>query len=77
VTAIIDPHEHVAVGEVDELDDAVDERVAERHEGIDRAQRDAQQEHAYELLRGVDEVPHDPDHEQADHDPREDAVDLL
>ena len=30
-------HEHVAVGEVDQLDDAVDERVAERDQRPDRA----------------------------------------
>jgi hypothetical protein len=34
-------HHHLAVGEVDELDDAVDHRVAERHHGIDAAQREA------------------------------------
>ena len=32
-------HEHVAVGEVDELDDPVDHRVAEGDEGVDRAER--------------------------------------
>ena len=30
-------HEDLAVGEVDELDDPVDERVAERDQGVDRA----------------------------------------
>ena len=30
-------HEHVAVGEVDELEDAVDERVADRDERDDQA----------------------------------------
>ena len=34
-------HEDVAVGEVDELDDAVDHRVAEGDEGVDRADRQA------------------------------------
>ena len=33
-------HEDLAVGEVDQLDDAVDQRVAERH-SADRAVRDA------------------------------------
>ena len=32
-------HEHVAVGEVDQLDDPVDHRVAEGDEGVDRADR--------------------------------------
>ena len=32
-------HEHVAVGEVDELDDPVDHRVAEGDQGVDRADR--------------------------------------
>ena len=34
-------HEHVAVGEVDQLDDAVDERVADRDERPDRSVGDA------------------------------------
>ena len=33
-------HEDVAVGEVDELDDPVDHRVAEGDEGVDRADRE-------------------------------------
>ena len=33
-------HEHVAVGEVDQLDDPVDERVAERDQRPDRPVRD-------------------------------------
>ena len=33
-------HEHIAVGEVEELQDPVDERVAERDQGIDAAQRE-------------------------------------
>ena len=32
--------EHVAVGEVDQLQDAVDERVAERDDAVDRAARE-------------------------------------
>ena len=32
-------HEDVAMGEVDQLDDAVDHRVAEGHEGVDRPER--------------------------------------
>src|SRR4051812_16969665 len=34
-------HEHLAVGEVDQLDDAVDERVADRHQRPDGAVGDA------------------------------------
>ena len=33
--------EEVAVGEVDELEDPVDERQADRAEGVDRAEREA------------------------------------
>jgi hypothetical protein len=33
-------HEHVAVGEVDQLDDPVDHRIAEGDEGIDRAEHE-------------------------------------
>jgi hypothetical protein len=65
------------VGEVDQLDDAVDERVSERDEGVDRAEADAQQKDAYELLRRAQDVPDDPDQKQRNNDPREDAVDLL
>ena len=47
-------HEDVAVGEVDELDDPVDHRVAEGDEGVDRADR-----------QGVDELsgPEDEEHD--------------
>ena len=37
-------HEHVAVREVDQLEDAVDERVAERDERVDRTRREPDQE---------------------------------
>jgi hypothetical protein len=37
-------HEDVAVGEVDELDDAVDHRVAEGYEGVDEAELESVQE---------------------------------
>ena len=65
-------HEDVAVREVDQLEDAVDERVAERHERIEGAVRDADEEHAEELLRcldGVDDEPGDdePDESESDH----------
>ena len=44
-------HEDVAVGEVDQLEDAVDERVAERDEPVDGAVREPDQEEAVELRR--------------------------
>ena len=44
-------HEDVAVGEVDELDDAVDEGVAKRHEGEDHPVRQADDLGLEELLR--------------------------
>ena len=34
-------HEDVAMGEIDHADDAVDHRVADRDQAIDRAERDA------------------------------------
>ena len=37
-------HEDVAMGEVDELDDAVDHRVAEGDEGVDEAELEAVQQ---------------------------------
>ena len=52
-------HEDVAVGEVDELDDAVDEGVAERHEGEDQAVREADDLGLEELLRAEDDDPED------------------
>ena len=44
-------HEHVAVGEVDQLEDAVDEGVPEGDEGVDAAGRDADQEDLEEVGR--------------------------
>src|SRR5439155_3836301 len=41
--------EYIAVGEVDQLDDAVDHRVAEGDQGVDRALRDAEDEDLDEL----------------------------
>ena len=70
------PHEHVAVGEVDQLDDAVDQRVAEGHQGVDRALRDADERDAEELVRGLDEVDQQPDGQDAQQQDREDAVEL-
>ena len=51
-------HEHVAMGEVDELDDAVDERVAEGHEGEDQAVREADDLRLEERFRSEDEDAH-------------------
>jgi hypothetical protein len=58
--------EDVAVGEVDQLQDPVDERVAERDEGVDRPLRQADQEDVEEVGRPVDEVVREPDQEQGD-----------
>ena len=46
-------HEHVAVGEVEELEDPVDEGVAEGDQGVDAAERQAVQR---ELDKGVHAV---------------------
>jgi hypothetical protein len=50
-------HHHLAVGEVDELDDAVDHRVAERHDGVHRAERktvdDLLDEDVHQRGRGI------------------------
>jgi hypothetical protein len=54
------------VGEVDQLQDPVDERVAERDEGVDRPLRQADQEDVEEVGRPVDEVVREPDQEQGD-----------
>ena len=59
-------HEHVAVGEVDQLEDAVDEGVAERDEPVDGAVRDADQERREELVRGLDQVDDEPDDQEDD-----------
>jgi hypothetical protein len=39
-------HHHFTVGEIDQLDDAVDHRVAQRHDGINSPKRKA----VYQLL---------------------------
>ena len=49
-------HEDVAVGEVDELQDAVDHRVAERDQGVDRPDRDAVHEVLEELGHAARQV---------------------
>jgi hypothetical protein len=63
------------VGEVDQLEDAVDERVAERDEGIERAVREPDQEDAEELvpvLRQVDAQPRDDERDEDQSDCRDD-----
>src|SRR5262245_58305469 len=47
-------HEQLAVGEVDETDDAVDHRVAERDEGVDRAAAEPVGEVVDEVLPSAD-----------------------
>ena len=61
-------HEHVAMGEVDELDDAVDEGVAERHEGEDQAVGQADDLGLEELLSAEED-----DTEDLERREREDA----
>ena len=62
--------EDVAVGEVDQLQDAVDERVAERHDAEDHPVREADQSDVDELARGLDEVDGEPeDHEPDEREP--------
>ena len=47
------------MGEVDELDDAVDEGVAERHEGEDQTVRDPDHLGLEELFRAEDDDTED------------------
>jgi hypothetical protein len=66
--------EYVAVGEVDELEDPVDERVTERDERVDGARAEADDEDGEEA-RGVQrQVDDDPD-EQQDGEEQPDARD--
>jgi hypothetical protein len=58
--------EDVAVGEVDQLQDSIDQRVAERDQRIDRALRQADQEDVEEVGRVVDQVVGEPGYEQGD-----------
>ena len=50
-------HEHVAVGEVDHADDAVDHRVADGDQAVDRAERDAVDELLKEIFHASDLSP--------------------
>jgi hypothetical protein len=59
------------VREVDQLEDAVDERVSERDERIERPLRDPDQQDAAEVVRRLDEVDAEPgedDQEKQDSD---------
>jgi hypothetical protein len=54
------------VGEVDQLQDAVDERVAERDEPVDGAVGEADEEDVPPELGRLDEVDDQPDDDEAD-----------
>jgi hypothetical protein len=60
------------VGEVDQLQDSVDEGVTERDQRVDRALRQADQEDGEEVLRLVDQVVPEPDQEEGDQDQPDD-----
>jgi len=49
------------VSEVNQLEDPVHERVAERNERVESALGDADQENPPEFIRGFDEVDAEPD----------------
>ncbi|HEU5278408.1 MAG TPA: hypothetical protein VFU26_05850 [Gaiellaceae bacterium] len=61
--------------EVDQLQDAVDERVAEGDQRIDRARRDPDQQNREEVARRLDQVDDEPRDDQRDEDPTEDGRD--
>jgi hypothetical protein len=54
------------VGEVDQLEDAVDERVAEGDEGVDGAVREPDLEDPEEQVPVLDEVDDQPDGDKGD-----------
>ena len=60
--------EDVAMGEVDQLQDPVDERVAQRHEAVHRAERKADQHHVEEVVRRLDRVLDQPCEQERDQD---------
>ena len=72
-------HEVVPVGEVDQLDDSVDERVAQRDERVDRAVRDPDQRDFEEAVRRLDRVLDQPvadaGRENGPHGPKDDLRD--
>jgi hypothetical protein len=64
------------VGEVDQLEDAVDDRVAEGDEAVDGAVRQPDEEDVEEVARVLDEVPDQPEDDERDEpepDRRDDA----
>jgi hypothetical protein len=63
------------VGEVDERQDSVDERVSERDERVDGTRRQADEEDVEELGRVVDEVTDEDCDENADEGESDDRVD--
>jgi hypothetical protein len=64
------------VGEVDELQDSVDERVAERDERIDRAVRQPDDRDAEELRRLLDQVDEKPGRDEAEQQEPDNACEL-
>jgi RNA polymerase-interacting CarD/CdnL/TRCF family regulator len=54
------------VREVDQLEDAVDERVAERDERVEGSLRDTDQQDPAEVVRSLDEVDPEPDQNERD-----------
>jgi len=64
------------VREVDQLEDAVDDRVAEGDEPVDGAVRQPDEEDVEEVARVLDQVPDQPEDDQRDEgepDRRDDA----
>ena len=62
-------HEHVAVREVDQLEDPVDERVAERDERVHGAVRQPDERDREEVRRPLLEVDREPEDERASRSP--------
>jgi hypothetical protein len=56
------------VGEVDQLEDPVDERVPERDERVDRARREADDQDIEEVRRVLDQVDDQPCDQKPDED---------
>src|SRR5207237_4490222 len=68
-------HEDVAVREVDQLEDAVDEGVAERDQRVEGAEREADQEDLDEVGRRLVEVDAEPGEEERDEGKADDGGD--
>jgi hypothetical protein len=60
------------VREVDQLEDSVDERVAECDQGVDRSGGDPDQKDIEEVGRGLDRVDREPGEQQQDEDDPDD-----